>query len=110
MTALKTKAEVFGKNQSGHDRGTRAMSWPLTLLVSVICSFSFAATAEAASVRDVLDPAFQYQRGTIQVNNSATSYSGASLSIDAGDQNVANPQLDSNANEVWAVMFSVNMP
>jgi hypothetical protein len=97
VTALKTKAEVFGKNQSGHDRGTRAMSWPLTLLVSVICSFSFAATAEAASVRDVLDPAFQYQPG-------------ASLSIDAGDQNVANPQLDSNANEVWAVMFSVNMP
>jgi hypothetical protein len=96
------------------------------------------------SVRDVLDPAFLYQPGTIQVDNSVAqcatatcsvaeelaiftataaaafqtdlidgdvaSYSGGSLSIDAGDQNVANPQLDINANSVWAILFSVKMP
>ena len=96
------------------------------------------------SVRDVLDPAFQYQPGTTQVDNSVAqcaavscsaadelaiftavdgtafqtdatgddvaSYTGGSLSVDAGNQNVANPQLDINANAVWAVMFSVKMP
>jgi len=96
------------------------------------------------SVRDVLNPAFAYQPGSIQVDNSVAqcaaatctvaeelaifttvdgtafqtdatgddvaSYTGGSLSIDAGNQNVANPQLDINANAVWAVMFSVKMP
>ena len=95
------------------------------------------------SVRDVLDPAFQYEAGTIQVDNSVAacvaavctaaeeltifaavdgagflsdavdsdvgSYTGASLSVDAGNQNVANLQLDINANVVWAILFSVKM-
>lgn len=81
MTAANKEADVLGMNHSRHDSGTRAMSWSLTLLVCVICSLFFASTAE-----------------------------GASLSIDAGDQNVANPQLDINANTVWALMFSVKMP
>ncbi len=96
------------------------------------------------SVRDVLDPAFQYQAGTIQTDNSVAecaaaictvaeeqtiftavdgaaflsdavdgdiaSYTGASTSVDAGDGNVANPQLNINADAVWAVLFSVKMP
>jgi CSLREA domain-containing protein len=96
------------------------------------------------SVRDVLDPAFQYQAGTIQVDNSVpecaaavctaaeeqaiftavdgagflsdavdgdvASYTGASLSVDAGASNVANAQLNINADAVWAILFSVKMP
>ncbi len=96
------------------------------------------------TVRDVLAPAFQYQAGTIQVDNSVAdcasavctageelailtavdgtsfltdaedgdvgSYTGATLSVDVGNQNVANSQLDINANAVWAMLFSVKMP
>ena len=96
------------------------------------------------SVRDVLDPAFQYQAATIQVDNSIVecamtvctaaeeftifsavngsaflsdavdgdiaSYTGAGLSIDAGDSTVANLQMDINADAVWAILFSVKMP
>ncbi len=96
------------------------------------------------TVRDVLDPAFQYQAGTIQVDNSVAecaaavctageeltiftavdgaafltdaadgdvgSYTGASSSVDAGNQNVANLQMDINADAVWAILFSVKMP
>ncbi len=96
------------------------------------------------SGRDVLDPAFQYQAGAIQVDNSVVecaaavctaaeeqtiftavdgaaflsdavdgdvaSYTGASSSVDAGDGNVANVQLDINADAVWAILFSVKMP
>jgi hypothetical protein len=97
------------------------------------------------SVRDVLDPAFQYQLATIQVDNSVgecllavctaaeelaiftavngaaflsdaadsgdvASYTGASLSVDAGNGNAANLQLDINADRVWAMLFSAKMP
>jgi len=96
------------------------------------------------SVRDVLDPAFQYQTGTIQADNSVAecaaavctvaeeqtiftavdgaaflsdavdgdvaSYTGASSSVDAGDGNLANAQLNIDADTVWAVLFSVKMP
>ena len=94
------------------------------------------------SVRDILDAAFQYQTGTIQVDNSvaecaavtctpveelaiftavdgagpitdaedgdAASFAGSTL--DAGNENVGNPQLDINADAVWAILFSVKMP
>ena len=96
------------------------------------------------TVRDVLDPAFVYQAGTIRADNSlancaaatcipaeelaiftavdaaalltdaadadVASYTGGSLSVDTGDGNVANLQLDINANAVWAILFSVKMP
>ena len=94
------------------------------------------------SVRDLLDAAFQYQTGTIQVDNSVgecalvtctaaeevaifTAVGGAAFlsdavdgdvasitgsTIDAGNQNVANLQLDIDANKVWAILFSVKMP
>jgi hypothetical protein len=95
------------------------------------------------SVRDVLDPAFQYQSATIQVDNSVgecalidcteaeelaiftavngaatlsdavdgdvASYTGAGSSVDAGNENVANQQLNINADTVWAMLFTVKM-
>ena len=95
------------------------------------------------SVRDVLDPAFQYQASSIKVDNSlgecastsctpaeqltifntvngapvlsdaidgdVASYSGGSATVDAGDGNVGNVQLDINANAVWAMLFTVKM-
>ena len=94
------------------------------------------------SVRDVLDPAFQYQAATIQVDNSVaecavavctaaeeqaifTAVDGAAFlsdaidadtvsfnggnTVDAGNQNVANGQLNINADAVWAILFSVRM-
>lgn len=100
--------------------------------------------ASDVSVRDVLDAAFQYQVGTLQVDNSVAacaaavctaaeeqtifaavqavanatdavdgdvaSYTGASLSVDAGNSNVGNAQLDISGNAVWAMLFSVKMP
>ena len=95
------------------------------------------------SVRDVLDPLFQYQAGTIQVDNSVSECAAAACTpaeeqtifssisakpfltdavdpdvvsftagttIDAGDGNTGNAQLDINADSVWALMFSVKMP
>lgn len=95
------------------------------------------------SVRDVLDPAFQYQTTSIQVDNSlgecaliactsaeesaiftavdgaavltdavdgdVASFAGAGSSVDAGDENTANQQLNINANAVWAMLFTVKM-
>lgn len=96
------------------------------------------------SIQDTLDLAFQYQPGTIQVDNSVVecaaqictpaeeqaiftsvtasaflsdaadgdvaSYDGAGPSIEAGDGNVANAQLNIAANAVWTITFSVKMP
>ncbi|MCH8336114.1 MAG: hypothetical protein IIC61_09525, partial [Proteobacteria bacterium] len=44
------------------------------------------------------------------VDGDAASYTGASLSVDAGNGNVGNLQLDINADAVWAILFSVKMP
>jgi len=94
------------------------------------------------SVRDILDPAFQYQLESIQVDNSVvacalavcdvaeelaifTAVNGAPVltdalgddvvsyavpTIDAGNGNVGNLQLDIGANAVWSILFSVKMP
>ncbi len=94
------------------------------------------------SVRDVLAAAFQYQAGTIQVDNSVvecaltvctaaeeltifTAVNGAAFltdavdgdvasitgsTIDAGNQNAANAQLDIAVDKVWAILFSLKMP
>jgi hypothetical protein len=94
------------------------------------------------SVQDVLDPLFQYQAGTIQVDNSVSECAAAScttaeeqtifssidatpfltdaldgdvvsfagVTIDAGDGNAANAQLNINGDSVWAILFSVKMP
>ena len=102
------------------------------------------ASAETdVSVRDVLEPLFQYQAGTIQVDNSASECAAATCTpaeeqtifsaieatpflndavdgdvasftagttIDAGDGNAANAQLNINGDSVWAILFSVEMP
>jgi hypothetical protein len=96
------------------------------------------------TLRDALDPAFLYQAGTIQVDNTVAecaalactaveeqaiftaadaapvltdaidgdvaSYTGAGTTIDAGNGNVGNLQLDINGSAVWAMLFSVKMP
>ncbi|MBT8137612.1 MAG: right-handed parallel beta-helix repeat-containing protein [Gammaproteobacteria bacterium] len=95
-----------------------------------------------ASIRDVLDPLFAYQAGSLQVDNSVTACAAAACTpaeesaiftavsatalltdvidgdvasfngtdtIDAGNQNVANGQLDIAANSVLALMFSAKV-
>ncbi len=94
------------------------------------------------SVRDILDPAFQYQLESMRVDNSVaacalavcdaaeelaifTAVNGAAVltdavgddvvsyaaaTIDAGNENAGNLQLDINADSVWAILFSVKMP
>jgi hypothetical protein len=94
------------------------------------------------TVRDVLDPAFVYQAGTIQDDNSIGECAAALCSaieeqaifaavdaaapltdavdgdvasntgttIDAGNGNVGNLQLDIISDAVWAIMFSAKMP
>jgi hypothetical protein len=95
------------------------------------------------SVRDVLDPAFQYQAATIKVDNTigecaslsctpaeeqtifnavngaatlsdaedgdVASYTGAGSTVDAGNENAGNLQLNINADAVWAMLFTVKM-
>lgn len=86
------------------------------------------------SVRDVLAGAFQYQAGTIKVDNSrptgdteANIYAAvnaqtalsdgpdgdvasiAGSTIDIGNQYAANGQLDILGGKVWAVLFTVKM-
>ncbi len=96
------------------------------------------------SVRDVLDPAFQYEPGTMRVDTSigncaaavctaleeqaiftavnaaalrtdavdgdAVSYTVVSTTIDAGNGNTGNAQLDINGNKVWAIVLTARMP
>jgi len=94
------------------------------------------------SMRDVLDPLFLYQGGTIRVDNAvancalaactqaeidavyasailpanartdgvdADTASFAGVTVDAGNQNVANGQLDVAANTVMALVFTVTV-
>jgi hypothetical protein len=44
------------------------------------------------------------------VDGDVASYTGAGTTIDAGDGNVANAQLNINSDSVWAILFSVKMP
>ena len=94
-------------------------------------------------VRRSSRPSFQYQAGTIQVDNSVSecavaactpaeeqtifsaidltpfltdapdldvaSYTAVGTTIDAGDGNAANAQLNINGDSVWAILFSVKM-
>lgn len=87
------------------------------------------------SVQDVLDSAFAYQAGSMKVDDTIASgateaviystvnavattlsdvvdadvASAVGVTIEVGDQNVANGQLDVPANSVWAVLFRVLM-
>lgn len=101
------------------------------------------AATNDVSVRDVLDPLFVYQPGTIQVDNTVSECAAASCTpaeeqtifssvdaapfltdavdgdvasftagttVDAGDGNSANAQLNINGDSVWAILFSVKLP
>ena len=57
----------------------------------------FAAVDGAAFLSDVVD-------------GDVGSYTDASLSVDAGNGNLANAQLNINSDAVWAILFSVKMP
>ena len=57
----------------------------------------FAAVNVAATLTDAVD-------------GDVASYTGASLSVDAGNGTVANAQLNISADRVWAILFSVKMP
>jgi uncharacterized repeat protein (TIGR01451 family) len=46
---------------------------------------------------------------TDAVDPDVVSYTGGSTTIDAGNQTVANGQLNVSANKVWAVLFTVVM-
>lgn len=93
------------------------------------------------SMRDVLDPLFLYEAGTIKVDNSVANCAAiactpaeeaavfaaadasaalsdavdadvasfAGVTVDAGNQNVANAQMNASANTVLALVFSVRM-
>ncbi len=87
------------------------------------------------SIQDVLDPAFTYQAGSMKVDNTLTSGSSEALiystvnavagtvsdaidadvasavgvTIEVGNQNVANGQVDIAADSVWAILFKVLM-
>jgi uncharacterized repeat protein (TIGR01451 family) len=86
------------------------------------------------SIQDILDPTFAYQAGSMMVDNSAANAatpgeiyaavnagtavldpigadvaSAVGVTIDVGNQNVANGQLDLAANRVWAILFRTLM-
>lgn len=86
------------------------------------------------SIQDVLDPAFAYQAGSMMVDNSAANAatpgeiyaavnagtavldpidadvaSAVGVTIDVGNQNVANGTLNIAANRVWAILFRTLM-
>jgi hypothetical protein len=46
---------------------------------------------------------------TDAVDGDVASYTGASSSVDAGNGNVVNLQLNINADAVWAMLFSAKM-
>ena len=47
---------------------------------------------------------------TDAVDGDVASYTGGTLSVDAGNSTEANLQLDIAADKVWAILFSVKMP
>ena len=100
MTVSKTKKVNCGAKKLNRRSRTFAVSWSLASIICVFCSLSFASIAERATARDDFDA----------TGDDDASYTDEGLSIDAGNQNVANPQWDINANAVWAVMFPVKMP
>ena len=64
-----------------------------------VCSLA----EEAAIVTAVLAGSV----GTDGVDGDGVSYTGASFTFDAGDENVLNQQLDIAANRVYAIAFSI---
>ncbi len=63
--------------------------------------------------QDVLDGTFAsvdaQAASTDAADGDEVSYDGGTLTIDAGDRNAGNAQLDVNAGSVLAILFSVKM-
>ena len=92
-------------------------------------------SVDDVSIQDVLDPAFAYQPCSMKVDNTLASgatqaviystvnavagtvsdaidadvASAVGVTIEVGDQNVANSQLNIAANSVWAILFRTLM-
>ena len=71
------------------------------------CALAVCTAAEELVIFTVVDGAAVLSDA---VDGDVVSYTGAGLSVDAGNENVANLQLDINATAVWALLFSVKMP
>ena len=71
------------------------------------CALNVCTAAEELAIFTAVDGAAFLSDA---VDGDVASYTGGSLSIDAGNNTEANLQLDINANMVWAILFSVKMP
>ena len=71
------------------------------------CALAVCTAAEEQAIFAAVDGAVFL---TDAVDGDVASYTGASSSLDAGDSNVANLQLDINADAIWAISFSLKMP
>ena len=79
----------------------------LGALVLLMLSIATPARAELTIFAAVDGAAF----ASDAVDGDVASYTAASSSVDAGDENVVNLQrLDINTDAVWAILFSVKMP
>ena len=70
------------------------------------CTVAVCTAAEEQAIFTAVDGATFFSDAA---DGDVASYTGGSSSVDAGDGNVANAQLDINANAVWAIMLSVKM-
>ncbi len=69
------------------------------------CALTVCTAAEELAIFTAVDGAGFL---TDAIDGDVASNTG--VNIDAGDGNVANLQLDINADRVWAILFSVKMP
>ena len=82
-----------------------------------LCERSFVAGQLLGMVGDEILPiigSFDGAEGAAFLSDAAdgdvASFTGAGPSVDAGDGNVANAQLNINPDAVWALLFSVKIP
>jgi len=69
------------------------------------CALAACTPVEEAAIFTAVDAATVLTDAT---GDDVASY--GALTVDAGDENVANAQLDIGGNLVWAILFSVTMP
>ena len=69
------------------------------------CALAVCTAAEELAIFTAVDGAAFL---TDAIDGDVACITGSTL--DAGDQNVANQQLDINTDAVWAILFSLKMP
>jgi hypothetical protein len=69
------------------------------------CALATCDPGEEAAIFTAVDGATVLTDAT---GDDVVSY--GALTVDAGDENVGNAQLDIGGNAVWAILFSVKMP